>query len=360
MSTDARRVVVLAPNWLGDAVMALPALRDIRLHFAGATLAVAARASIARLFECVPGVDEVAVLRSEGAASVAGRGRGDVAAIADGRFDTAILLPNSFHAAWLARQAGVPERWGYRADLRGMLLTRAVRRPGRKVHCGAYYQNLATELGMETGPLTPRVTVAPASRAAAKEMLERAGWTPGDTLVGIAPGAAYGHAKRWPPVRFAELVRLLWDQRNVACLLLGRPADRDAGQEIQAALERSADGRMAGRLIDLIGRTDLLQLMGAMSHCRAFVANDSGALHLAAAIGLPVAAIYGPTDERYSTPLTSEEGSEPRVAVFTEPVWCRPCGLRECPIDHRCLTRIPASRVFDAVRAQIGMTEGVC
>ena len=117
-------------------------------------------------------------------------------------------------------------------------------------------------------------------------------------------------------------------------------------------------GELPGRLIDLIGRTDLLLLMGTLSHCRALVANDSGALHLAAAMGLPVSAVYGPTDERYTTPLTSTEQAEGRVAVFTEPVWCRPCGLRDCPIDHRCMTRIPASRVFEAVRAQIGAAEG--
>ena len=358
MSTDVHRVVVLAPNWLGDAVMALPALRDLRNHFAGARLAVAARSSIARLFDCVPGVDEIVVLRSEGGSSVVRSGRGEVEALREGRFDVAILCPNSFHAAWLVWRAGVPERWGYRADFRGPLLTRAVRRPGTKVHFGAYYQNLVRELGTETGPLAPRVKVPQSNHDAAKQILERDGWTPAETLVGIAPGAAYGHAKRWPPGRFAELVRLLWDESGAACVLLGRPADRDAGQEILAALDRSADGRVAGRLINLIGQTNLLLLMGVMSHCRAFVANDSGALHLAAAIGLPVAAMYGPTDERYSTPLAIEERSEGQIAVFTEPVWCRPCGLRECPIDHRCMTRIPASRVFEAVRTHISMTEG--
>jgi heptosyltransferase-2 len=358
MSTDVHRVVVLAPNWLGDAVMALPALGDVRNHFAGARLVVAVRASIARLFDCVPGVDEIVVLRSEGGSSVVRSGRSEVEALREGRFDVAILFPNSFHAAWLVWRAGVPERWGYHADFRGPLLTRAVRRPAAKVHYGAYYQNLVRELGTEAGPLAPRVKVPQSSRVAATQMLEREGWTPAGALVGIAPGAAYGHAKRWPPARFAELIRLLWDETGAACVLLGRPADSDAWQEILATLERSADGRVAGRLINLIGRTDLLQLMGVMSHCRAFVANDSGALHLAAAIGLPVAAVYGPTDERYSTPLASEEGAEGQIVVFTEPVWCRPCGLRECPIDHRCMTRIPASRVFEAVRTHISVAEG--
>lgn len=352
------RIVVLAPNWLGDAVMALPALRDIRNHFAGVRLAVAARRSVAQLFECVPAINEVVVLSSRGGSTTIASGQDDVRSLRDRGFDVAILFPNSFHTAWLARRAGVRERWGYRAGFRGPLLTRAVRRPRGKVHYGAYYQDLVRGLGMQTGPLTPRVVVAGARRDAAQRMLEQEGWASGEMLVGVAPGAAYGHAKRWPSDRFAELIHLLREQGGARCVLLGSLPDRATGQEIVAALERLSDGRGAGRLINLIGRTDLLGLMGVMSHCRAFVANDSGGLHLAAAIGLSVTAIFGPTDERYSTPLATEGRALQEIAVLTEPVWCRPCGLRECPIDHRCMTRIPAARVFDAVRGQIRAAEG--
>jgi heptosyltransferase II len=358
VSPEVTRVVVLAPNWLGDAVMALPALRDVRAHFARATLAVAARASVARLFDCVPGVDEIVVLAPRRPVASAASRTEDSGWLAEGAFECAILFPNSFHAAWLVWRAGVAERWGYRSDLRGSLLTRAVPKPPKGLHCGAYYQHLVRELGIDTGPLTPRLRVPAAGRVAARRMLEEHGWVEGATLVALAPGAAYGHAKRWPPERFAELIRLIWDEFGAACVLLGRPDDRHAGEAILAALERSAAGRAPARVIDLIGRTDLLLLIGVLSHCGALVANDSGALHLAAAMGLPVSAIYGPTDERYTTPLTAREGAEGRVAVFTEPVWCRPCGLRECPIDHRCMRRIPASRVFEAVRAQIGAAEG--
>jgi heptosyltransferase-2 len=347
-----KRIVVLAPNWLGDAVMALPALRDIRRHVPEANLSVAARASVAALFHAVPEVDEILILSP-------GRGRSarrnDIRKLKKGRFDLAILFPNSFHSAWMIWRAGVPERWGYRSDLRGRLLTRAVARPRPKVHFGEYYLALVRGLGMETGPPTPRIVVAAAGADAAAQMLRARGWVSGELLVGVAPGAAYGHAKRWPPERFAALISVLSDEAGASCVLLGRAEDRDAGQEVEAALHAQIPNpeSQIPRVINLIGATDLPKLMGVISHCRALVANDSGALHLAAAMGVPVTAIYGPTDERFSTPLTAREADRDRVAVIFEPVWCRPCFLRDCPIDHRCMTRIPVSRVADAVRAQL-------
>lgn len=348
------RLVVLAPNWLGDAVMALPAIRDIRQHFAGAVVAVAARPSVAPLFEYVPGIDEVVTLKADGIGRRAFRA-GDVRALRDGRFDAAVLLPNSFRAAWVARRAGIAERWGYRTDFRRLLLTRSVRRPLRKMHFGAYYQHLAEALGMATGPLTPRIVVPRAGVEAAARMLTESGWLPGSPLVGLAPGAAFGHAKRWPPERFAALIALLAEQGGTTSVLLGRAADRQAGMEVEAALADSSEPRPYSppRLINLIGRTDLATLMGVMAHCGTVIASDSGALHLAAAIGVPVIAIYGPTDERFSTPLSSTGDSRRMVSVLFEKVWCRPCGLRECPIDHRCMTRISPQRVLEAVRGQL-------
>jgi heptosyltransferase-2 len=316
----ARRIIVVAPNWLGDAVMALPAIRDVRRHFADAQLVVTARPSVAMLFRAVPGVDEIAE---------PGKSGGDVG----------ILLPNSFRSAWELKRAGVPERWGYRSDMRGMLLTKSIRRPRKKVHFGEYYQHLVQQVGIETGPLTPRLTVPEGKVRAAADLLAQYGWTPGQALIAIAPGAAFGHAKRWPPERFAALASMLRAELGAACVLVGRSEDRDGLQPMEG--------------IDLVGQTDLLVLMGVLSHCRALVANDSGALHLAAALGVPVTAIYGPTDERYSLPLSSFESPGDRVRAISHDVFCRPCGLRDCPIDHRCMKRIATRDVFELVRRQL-------
>lgn len=315
-------VVVVSPNWLGDAVMALPAIRDVRRHFADGQLTIAARASVAPLFRAVSGVDRIAVV--------------DTARDDKIEADVGILLPNSFRSAWRLKQAGVKERWGYRSDFRRLLLTRAVRRPRRKVHFGEYYANLVRQLGIETGPLTPALAVPSQTIHAAAALLEEQGWTRERPLVGLAPGAAFGHAKQWPSKRFAELATMVGRDLGAACVVLGRREDRDAALGVPG--------------IDLVGRTDLLMLMGVLAHCRTLVANDSGALHLAAALGVPVVGIYGPTDELYSMPLPSVEAARGRVAALSEPVFCRPCFLADCPIDHRCMKRISSERVFDSVR----------
>jgi lipopolysaccharide heptosyltransferase II len=330
------RVVILAPNWLGDAVMALPAIRDVRRHFSGAQLVVAARPSVAALFRAVPGVDDLVTMQ----------GKDSTQAL---RADIGILLPNSFHSAWLLKVAGVKERWGYRSDFRSVLLTKGVKRPRRKVHFGEYYQHLVRELGIETGPLTAELRVPPGKIQAAAALLQSRGWTPAQMLVGLAPGAAFGHAKRWPAERFASVADALITELGATCVLLGRDDDRDAGNRLEASIRSD----LGVRLINLIGQTDLVLLMGLLSHCRALVANDSGAVHLAAAIGIPVTAIYGPTDERYSLPLSSSQDARDRVHALFHPVFCRPCYLRDCPIDHRCMKKIPPERVFESVRQQL-------
>ena len=351
------RLLVRAPNWLGDIVMALPAIAGIRRHFSSDTLAVAVPTDLARVFSAVPGVDAIVPLGGARGELGSRAWREHAQIIASGRFDTVILFPNSFHAAWVAKRARVPERWGYRTDLRGWLLTKAVRRPRRRRgevrHQAEYFQDLVRGLGIDPVPPDPRVTVSLDLRARAGELLERHGGDPPAIIIGIAPGAAYGHAKRWPPDRFAELIAMLRRELDATCVLVGSTGDRDAGYAIESwlASARQAAGSSSGsaprgRVVNLIGRTDLLMLMGVLACCRVVVSNDSGAMHLAAALGLPVTAVFGPTDERATAPLGHHQ-------ILTNPVWCRPCMLRECPIDHRCMTRVSARSVFEAMAQQI-------
>ncbi len=316
-------IVILAPNWLGDVMFALPAIRDVRRHFAGQPLMIAARASVAPVFRAVPGVDHIKVLE-----------RGREASQIEG--EIGILLPNSFRSAWILKRAGVKERWGYGSDFRSLLLTKAVRRPRRRVAFPEDYSNLVRALGIETGPLTAELQPGAAIKTAALNLLRNRGWNSDRPLVGIAPGAAYGDAKRWPSARYAELAASVTGEAGAACVILGRSSDRDAAVVIQG--------------IDLIGATDLTMLMGVISHCSVVVANDSGPLHLAAALGVRAVGIYGPTHERYSTPVTPHDDPLNSVAPVSEDVFCRPCFLSDCPIDHRCMKRIPTGRVYDAVR----------
>lgn len=314
-------VVVLAPNWLGDAIMALPAIRDVRRHFSDRPIAIAARPSIAAVFRAVPETDRIIVLERGNESSQL-------------RADIGLLLPNSFRSAWILKKAGIKERWGYRTDFRRPLLTRSIPKPRGRISFPEYYSNLVRQLGVATGPLTAQLQVPAAARIAALALLEQRGWRPGQPLVGIAPGAAFGHAKRWLPGRYAELSSLLMAE-GAACVILGRSEDRDAARDIKG--------------IDLIGQTDLMMLMAIVSLCQTVVANDSGAMHLAGGLGVPVVGIWGPTDERYSRPVTPHEDAH-TLAVISEPAFCRPCFLADCPIDHRCMKRISTARVHEAVR----------
>ena len=187
--------------------MALPALADVRRQFVGATLAVAAREGLAPVFESVPGVDAIIRLLARG--NLVKRWRSDAEALTSGGFDLAILLPNSFYSAWIVKQARVPERWGYRADCRRAFLTRSVRRPRGTIHRAEYYQTLVRALGISSGPLRPYVLVPDQDRSAAAKLLEREGWTRLVSLVGLAPGAAYGFAKQWPSQYFGAVAASL-------------------------------------------------------------------------------------------------------------------------------------------------------
>ena len=195
-------------------------------------------------------------------------------------------------------------------------------------------------------PSLPGSFRPPTAIDAARALLAAEGVKPGVPLVGLAPGAAYGKAKQWPPRRFAELALELRARHDATMVLVGSRGDREAGGEIRRCLPA---GSAAGILVDLVGKTDLPTLAGLMQQLRAFVSNDSGAMHLAAAVGLPVAALFGSTDERATSPLPSPAPGVAAHAILTAPAWCRPCLLRECPIDHRCMTRIDARTVAGAM-----------
>ncbi|NUR53342.1 MAG: lipopolysaccharide heptosyltransferase II [Acidobacteria bacterium] len=330
----ASRVIVRVPNWLGDAVMAVPAIVALRRHAEGA-LILAARPAIAPLFEEETGAapDEIVAVDE----------RRELEQLRAARGDAIVLLPNSFRSAWTARRAGIRERAGYAAAGRGWLLTRAVRRPRERVHQVEYYRALVRGLGIDGADGPPHVSIRPVTRQAADVLLRTAGIADGDRLVGFAPGAAYGHAKRWPPDRVARVIAQLTSTHGVAAVLLGAGADRATGREIESSLPAGT------RVVNLIGRTTLRALAGVIARCAAFVSNDSGAMHLAAALGVPLTAIFGPTDERVTSP-----SSRGPADVILRQVFCRPCMLRECPIDHRCMKRISVDDVAASVARHLG------
>ena len=329
-ASGVKRLLVFAPNWLGDAIMALPAIADLQRGGPEVMIDVAARPAVAPLFSLVAGISKTVVLtrRSPMTRDFAADLQGD-------GYDAALLLPNSFQSALTAWRAGIPMRWGYRTDLRAPLLTTAVTRPG-VVHQAAYYQHLTSTLGFASGPLEPRIDIDDQRRRAGAEFLKATGWNGTAPLVAVAPGAAYGGAKRWPAESFAAVVDGL-ARDGVAAVLIGSAGDGAAAGEVLAAARSTP--------IDLVGRTDLPALGGVLANCRGLVSNDSGAMHFASAIGVRVTAMFGPTEEWATRPL----GRIPPTVLIHD-VWCRPCMLRECPIDHRCMRGISVDAVLAAAR----------
>ena len=310
--------------------MALPALGAVRRAFEGRTIVLAAIPAIAPVFQegTAAAPDEIVTIDRAH----------ETAQLKAARADAVLLLTNSFGSAWRAARTGAPERWGYRADWRGWLLTRPVRRPRRRLHQVESYLELmrALDLPVPTDLDTkPRILPRAETLAQADVLLAAAGFAPGQPIVGFAPGAAYGQAKRWPPDRVAQVMAAI-SRQGAAAIIVGAAADRETGRAIESSLPPGA------RVANLIGRTSLRQLVGIVARCAAFVSNDSGAMHIAAALGVPLTALFGPTDERETAPAGAAD-------VIVRDVFCRPCMLRECPIDHRCMKRIDVETVLSSV-----------
>ena len=328
---EVQRLLVRAPNWLGDAVMALPALGAVRRAFVGRTIVLAAVPSVAPIF-----AEGTAAAPDEILAIDASR---ETRQLEDARPDGVLLLTNSFGSAWRASRSGAAERWGYRADARGWLLTRGVRRPRRRLHQVEYYLDLVRGLELPVPAeldARPRIVPRPATLEQAGALLAAAGLAGGQRIVGFAPGAAYGHAKQWPRERVAQVMAKI-ARLDAVAVMVGAGSDRDTGRAIESSLPPGV------RVVNLIGRTTLGQLVGVVARCAAFVSNDSGAMHIAAALGVPLTAMFGPTDERVTAPAAAD------ADVIVRDVFCRPCMLRECPIDHRCMKRIDVETVLRSV-----------
>jgi len=317
--TASALLLVRAPNWVGDVVLSLPALRDLRRAFPASRLEVLARPWVAGLYAAVPEID--GVVESRGTLA-------DAAAIR-GRYDVGLLLPNSFASAFTLWRAGIPERWGYATDARGALLTRSCRVSaslgGRsQVY---YYRAMLEGLGLAvSGPPDASLACPEAWAERGRALLGSPGpW------IGINPGAAYGTAKRWPPERFAAAAALVARRSGAQVAIVGSAAERPLAEAIAAQL--------GGAARVLCGETTLADLVGVLRELRLLLTNDSGPMHLAAALGTPLVAVFGSTDWTETAPVSE------RARVVREETECAPCKLRECPIDHRCMARVAVDRV---------------
>ena len=330
------RIAVRMPNWIGDAVMATPALGAIREAWPMAHITVIANPLVAELFVFHPGCDRV--LRFD--KQTAHRGIGGLwdfcRVLRKERFDLAILLQNAVEAAFMATLAGIPRRAGYRTDGRGLLLTAGVAAVDKKhgMHHVDYYLHLLRQLGVAGGDRRLRLALTPAEEQWAADRLGSGDW------IAINPGASYGAAKRWFPERFAAVADALADEFGARIVLTGGPGEAGIGDDIARAMRTPS--------LNLIGTTSVRELMAVLARCRLVVTNDSGPMHIAAAFGTPIVAVFGPTDHTTTSPL----GEQCRIVRHAAD--CAPCMLRECPTDHRCMAGISAADVLAAARSLLG------
>jgi heptosyltransferase-2 len=320
--------LVIAPNWIGDCVMAFPFLRAIRRAHPGDSLAVLAHPAPACLFRAEGSADEVLV-RSGFAA--------EILRLRAGRFDEAWLLPNSFRAGLLAFLGGVPERLGYTTDHRRALLTVDLRPPRRIDHQLRDYDALLRSRGVAPDLEPPRLSIPPEALQKADRALT---WVAeGQPLALLAPGAAFSWTKRWPPESFGGLGGLLRDRGWAVGIAIG-PGEADLARRI-------CDSAKAP--LPILGADlDPVELAATFTRARVVVANDSGPMHLAAAVGTPVVAFFGPTDPGRTGPT----GSPSRV--LDRYVFCSPCFLKECPYGHECMKEITAEMALAAVEELAG------
>ena len=330
---NCRKILVRVPNWIGDAVMSTPALGAIRGAFPSSEIVLAANPLICELMSPHPYCDSVIPFDKKGAhrgaAGLFKFGR----RLAAERFDLAILLQNAIEAAIIAVLAGIKIRAGYSTDGRRFLLTRAVRVSGDalRLHHTQYYLNMLAGLGISPAGFETRLQCTPEEMQRAVRVLGPGRWA------AINPGAAYGSAKRWYPKRFAEVADALCADFGYKALLVGGPGETAIGAEIAS--------EMKGRALDMTGKTSVRELMALLASVDLVVTNDSGPMHVAAAFGRPVVALFGPTDHRVTSP------SGARISLVRRETECAPCLKRECPTDHRCMAGITVEDVLRGVEA---------
>jgi heptosyltransferase-2 len=346
------RILVRAPNWIGDAVMCEPALRGLRALFPSAEITLLAKPAIAELFIAHPGIDRRLVYDDRGIhAGLSGKWA-LAGLLRRHQFDLAVLFQNAFEAALITWLAGIRRRYGYVTDGRAFLLTDPVARPDRTtlVHQVHYYWDLLKPLGVAGAPPVPSLTISDDEARAMDDRLGGLGIGRDDLIVGVNPGSTYGGAKRWLPERYAEAALRVSRQieqqqgRPVSVVILGAKGEEELGHSV-------AD-RLTVRSAVLSGRTNIRELMAATKRCTILLTNDTGPMHMAAAFAVPVVAVFGPTDWKTTAPYGQE------ASIVRQPVDCAPCLLRECPIDHRCMTGVTVDMVYEACLSGLSSLSG--
>ncbi|MFQ5428333.1 MAG: lipopolysaccharide heptosyltransferase II [Thermodesulfobacteriota bacterium] len=331
-----KRILVRVPNWVGDAVMTLPALSALHELYSDAEISILAKKAVIPVYESNPALSDIIEYKADYRGL---KGRFKLSKeLRAGDFQLAVLFQNAFEAAFISFISGIPRRMGYGRDLRSGLLTEAVpfTEEVKRLHHIEYYLNIVKALG---GPdvierPAPELCVGSDEIEKAKTFLSKKGLAD-KPLIGAAPGASYGPAKMWPAERFAETLVKLSEKLDVVPLIFGGPGDTEVAEKVYNGIS----GKIPHAL-NLAGKTTLTECIALLTRLGLFITNDSGAMHMASALGLPTVAVFGSTDPG----LTGPRGARTRVIIKDTP--CSPCFERVCRYNHMdCMTAISVEEV---------------
>jgi len=332
------KILVRATNWVGDLVMTTPALAGIRKSFPDSEITVLIRPPLQEILEGSPAVDKFILYDKKvygGPTGIARLGR----ELRKKGFDRAILLQNAFEAALVVFLAKIPMRMGYKTDGRGLLLTDGIKvSPKTKgKHQVHYYLDLINALGMKTDVIMPKLYLGRKDNEYSAALLKEKGIDKNGLIIGINPGAQYGIAKRWHPERFGFVADRLSKEYGASVIIFGGPGDVSTAGAVQASMKEN--------VLNLAGKTGLRGLMALVNRCSLFITNDSGPMHISAALGVPTLAVFGSTDHIATGPFG--EGHR----IIREPVNCSPCLKRTCPLRHyKCMEQVTPQRVLKAAK----------
>jgi len=332
---EVKRILIRSTNWVGDTVMMLPSLLAVRETFPRAEITVLANPWVLPLLENHPAVDRTIVIdKGRGVIRAAKEVLLIISRLRNVRFDLAVLFQNAFEAALLSYLGGIRYRVGYNSDGRGLFLTHTVIRDKaiHSVHQVDYFLGLIDAMGWQVTDTNPVVYLNAEDRKAVSMMLSSEGICDNEMLVGLNPGAAYGPAKRWPAERFAVIGDWVSKRWGAKVVLFGSPAEAAVAEEVEM--------RMNAEPLNVCGKTTLGQAMALIKRCDFFLTNDSGLMHIAAALNRPLVAVFGPTDHVQTRPVSRN------ARMVRHDLECSPCLKQVCPLDQRCMLSIEPHEVW--------------
>jgi len=370
LAQKQKKILIKGVNWVGDTIMTLPSIEGIRKLFPESRISILVKEQLKGLFEANPHLNGVITYRQrKGFAKIFEYAR-VINRLGKEKFGLCVLFPNSFSSALIAFLAGIKERIGYKTDGRTLLLTGGIKRNPEllKKNQVEYYLEIVRQLGEVSVSTVPRLETDKESKLWAEKLLSSqglkkdvpplgpvppvrfrknlAGPVPlnpaGDRInIGINPGSTYGPAKRWLPERFAGVGKRLVSEQKARILLFGQGEEKHLSDFIA--------GGIGENCLNLAGKTTLARLAALLERCDLLLTNDTGPMHIAAALGVPVVAVFGPTDPRTTAPAGEKH------IIVRKPVACSPCLKRRCPADHQCMKEIGVEDVFNAALKLLGL-----